>query len=70
MVLVLDSSLTNDFQNTEQVIGNAAHMLYSDPGRRFRFGLTIENCDTRFWFFGRAIAYVTEIFDFISVRFP
>ncbi|KAJ8072281.1 hypothetical protein PM082_015840 [Marasmius tenuissimus] len=61
-----DTDLDKVNQNIQQVVGNAAHMLYSDPRRRFRFGLTIENCDTRFWFFSRAVSYVSEGFDFIK----
>ncbi|KAJ8072287.1 hypothetical protein PM082_015846 [Marasmius tenuissimus] len=59
-----DTELDKVNQNIQQVVGNAAHMLYSDPRRRFRFGLTIENCDTRFWFFSRAVSYVSEGFNF------
>ncbi|KAL0065232.1 hypothetical protein AAF712_007743 [Marasmius tenuissimus] len=61
-----DTELDKVNQNIQQVVGNAAHMLYSDPRRRFRFGLTIENCDTRLWFFSRAVSYVSEGFNFIE----
>lgn len=37
-------------QNTEQLLGNAAHMIFSNPARRFRWGATAENASMRLWF--------------------
>ncbi|KAK0190707.1 hypothetical protein F5146DRAFT_1000692 [Armillaria mellea] len=49
-----------------KLVGNASQAMYADPTRRFMFGTTIENTTTRFWFFSRAIALVSEPFDFIK----
>ncbi|KAL0065214.1 hypothetical protein AAF712_007725 [Marasmius tenuissimus] len=49
-----------------QLLGNASHMMFSDPRRRFRFGLTIMDASTRLWFLSRAISFVSETFDFIK----
>ena len=56
-------------QNVSKVLGNAANVLYSDPGRRFLWGITIENTETRFWFISRSHIVVSETFDFTSVRY-
>ncbi|KAK1231589.1 hypothetical protein PQX77_005324 [Marasmius sp. AFHP31] len=53
-----------------QLLGNASHMMFSDPRRRFRFGLTILDASTRFWFFSRAISFVSQSFDFIKEPKP
>ncbi|KAL0065217.1 hypothetical protein AAF712_007728 [Marasmius tenuissimus] len=57
-------------ENSREIVQNAAHMLYSDARRRFRFGLSIDNCQTRFWYFSRAVWYVTARFDFIQTPKP
>ncbi|KAJ8072302.1 hypothetical protein PM082_015861 [Marasmius tenuissimus] len=49
-----------------QLLGNASHMMFSDPRRRFRFGLTIMDASMRLWFFSRAISFVSKAFDFIK----
>ncbi|KAJ8072300.1 hypothetical protein PM082_015859 [Marasmius tenuissimus] len=57
-------------ENSREIVQNAAHMLYSDARRRFRFGLSVDNCQTRFWYFSRAVWYVTARFDFIQAPQP
>ncbi|KAK0190699.1 hypothetical protein F5146DRAFT_1137526 [Armillaria mellea] len=57
------SDRNDDFK---KLVGNASQAMYADPTRRFMFGTTIENTTTRFWFFSRAIALVSEPFDFIK----
>ena len=39
-----------------------------DRRRRFAFGVTIENTDTRIWFCCRQIVFVTHRFDFMKVN--
>ncbi|KAF8524536.1 hypothetical protein JB92DRAFT_3250518 [Gautieria morchelliformis] len=43
-----------------------AHIMRKDPCRRFTYGLTIENTQTRIWFAGRSTVYVTKSFNFIQ----
>lgn len=38
-----------------------------DHRRRFTFGITVENKDTRIWFACRQIVFVTEKFDINKV---
>lgn len=42
--------------------------MRNDPARRFAFGLTIENTETRVWFASRSGVMVTEPFNFMKVR--
>ena len=44
-------------------------MMNVDHRRRFAFGVTIENTDTRIWFCCRQIIFVTRPFDFMKVNF-
>jgi hypothetical protein len=44
-------------------------MMNVDRRRRFAFGVTIENTDTRIWFCCRQIVFVTRRFDFMKVNF-
>ena len=44
-------------------------MMNVDRRRRFAFGITIENTDTRIWFYCRQIVFVTHRFDFMKVKF-
>ncbi|KAJ8083328.1 hypothetical protein PM082_009200 [Marasmius tenuissimus] len=55
---------TND--NVRKLLGNSTHMMSSDPRRRFRFGITIEDTQMRFWYFSRALNFVTHDFNFIT----
>ena len=43
-------------------------MMHVDHRRRFAFGTTIENTDTRIWFCCREIVFVTHRFDFMKVN--
>ena len=43
-------------------------MMNIDRRRRFAFGVTIENTDTRIWFCCRQIVFVTHCFDFMKVN--
>ncbi|KAL0061692.1 hypothetical protein AAF712_011500 [Marasmius tenuissimus] len=73
---LLDSVTTAEFKkkagnensddNVEKLLGNSTHMLSSDPRRRFRFGITIEDTQMRLWYFSRALNYVTHDFNFIT----
>ncbi|KAK0243020.1 hypothetical protein EDD85DRAFT_313071 [Armillaria nabsnona] len=49
-----------------KLVGNASQHMYADPTRRFMFGTTIEDTNTRFWFFSRAIVLTSESFNFIE----
>ncbi|EEC00111.1 hypothetical protein MPER_00003, partial [Moniliophthora perniciosa FA553] len=49
--------------NILRVVGNANHIMGSDPTRRFVFGMTVEYTDTRLWFFSRSHVFVTEKVD-------
>ena len=42
-------------------------MMNVDCRRRFAFGVTIENTDTRIWFCCRETVFVTQRFDFMKV---
>ncbi|KAL0567884.1 hypothetical protein V5O48_014111 [Marasmius crinis-equi] len=53
-------------ENARQLCTNASHAMGSDPRRRFRFGITIEDTQMRFWFFSRGFNFVTEDFNFIT----
>ena len=61
-------SMTLSGQNVERVLGNSAHLLYADAGRRFRFSVTIENTSMRLWFISRGACIVSKPFDFVRVR--
>ncbi|KAL0065090.1 hypothetical protein AAF712_007926 [Marasmius tenuissimus] len=60
------NTVENSNECVRQLLGNASHMMFSDPRRRFRFGLTILDASTRLWFFSRAISFVSDPFDFIK----
>ena len=42
-------------------------MMREDPRRRFTFGITMEDTETRFWFASRSTVLVTELKLFISL---
>lgn len=44
-------------------------MMNVDRRRRFAFGITIENTDTRIWFCCRQTVLVTRRFNFMEVSF-
>ena len=58
-----------DFQNILKILWSLHHMMNVDRRRRFVFGVTIENTDTRIWFCCRQIVFVTHRFDFMKVSF-
>ena len=51
------------------ILWSLDHMMNVDRRRRFAFGTTNENTDTRIWFFCREIALVTYRFDYMKVYF-
>ena len=57
------------FQNVLKILWSLHHMMNVDRRRRFAFGVTIENTDTRIWFCCRQIVFVTHRFDFMKVNF-
>ncbi|KAK1227040.1 hypothetical protein PQX77_010002 [Marasmius sp. AFHP31] len=73
---LLDSVTTAEFKkkagkensndNVRKLLGNSTHMMSSDPRRRFRFGITIEDTQMRFWYFSRALNFVTHDFNFVT----
>ncbi|KAK1231738.1 hypothetical protein PQX77_005147 [Marasmius sp. AFHP31] len=56
----------NLYDNVRKLLENATHMMFSDPRRRFRFGITIEDTQMRFWYFSRALNFVTHDFNFVT----
>ena len=57
------------FQNVSKILWNLHHIMHVDCRRRFAFGATIENTDTRIWFCCRQTVFVTQPFDFMKVNF-
>ena len=57
------------FQNVLKILWSLHHMMNVDRRRRFAFGVTVENTDTRIWFCCRQIVFVTHRFDFMKVNF-
>ena len=56
-------------QNVLKILWSLHHMMNVDRRRRFAFGVTIENTDTRIWFCCRQIIFVTHRFCFMKVNF-
>src|ERR1700678_4762661 len=56
-----------DFQNVVKILWSLHHVMNVDRRRRFAFGVTIENTDTRIWFCCRQTVFVTRRFDFMKV---
>ncbi|KAI0916700.1 hypothetical protein AcV5_003114 [Taiwanofungus camphoratus] len=52
--------------NVEKVVWGMHHCMREDPRRRFTFGLTIEDTNTRLWFCSRAEIMVTQPFNFMT----
>ncbi|KAI3608807.1 hypothetical protein WG66_003765 [Moniliophthora roreri] len=52
-----------DNKEARDIVGNANHIMGSDPTRRFIFGMTVEHTNTRIWFFSRSHVFVTEKID-------
>ncbi|TCD60211.1 hypothetical protein EIP91_010547 [Steccherinum ochraceum] len=57
-------------ENRQQFLGNAAHMMFNDPSRRFRYSVSIEDTDVRFWFLSRSICFATKIFNLATTPEP
>ncbi|TCD60210.1 hypothetical protein EIP91_010546 [Steccherinum ochraceum] len=66
--------LRNDFdsihENRQELLNNAADMMYADPSRRFRYSVSIEDTNMRFWFFSRTVCFATEVFKFAACPKP
>jgi hypothetical protein len=56
-------------QNYSKVAYNAMQTL-NDPCHRFTYGITIEDCDARLWFFNRGQVIVSQPFDWLTVSLP
>ncbi|KAF8811241.1 hypothetical protein BYT27DRAFT_7336283 [Phlegmacium glaucopus] len=52
--------------NVLKILWSLHHMMNIDHRRRFAFGVTIENTDTRIWFCCRQMIFVTRRFDFMK----
>ncbi|EEB92715.1 hypothetical protein MPER_08736, partial [Moniliophthora perniciosa FA553] len=58
-----DTKAEDRQDNILKILGNANHIMGSDPTRRFMFGMTVEHTDTRIWFFSRSHVFVTQKID-------
>ncbi|KAI3616466.1 hypothetical protein WG66_011376 [Moniliophthora roreri] len=56
--------------NIEQLLGNATRIMFSDPARRFRWSVSVENTSMRLWFMSRSICFVSKPFNFVTERKP
>ncbi|KAL5479060.1 hypothetical protein ACEPAI_2348 [Sanghuangporus weigelae] len=63
-VLRRTSSQESCTKNVRKIISNIQLAMVRDPGRRFSFGITVENTSMRLWFCSRASPVVSEPFDF------
>ncbi|KAJ7201727.1 hypothetical protein C8J57DRAFT_1154475 [Mycena rebaudengoi] len=52
--------------NMRKVLWSCRHILCNDPRRRFTFGLTFDDTETRVYFVCRSYVIVTEPFNFIT----
>ncbi|KAF8811221.1 hypothetical protein BYT27DRAFT_7252939 [Phlegmacium glaucopus] len=52
--------------NVLKILWSLHHMMGVDRRRRFAFGVTIENTDTRIWFCCRQMIFVTQRFNFMK----
>ncbi|KAF8524509.1 hypothetical protein JB92DRAFT_2806518 [Gautieria morchelliformis] len=62
----LGASESDRDDNIQKVLYAMAHIMRKDPCRRFTYGLTIKNTQTRIWFACRSTVYVTKSFNFIQ----
>ncbi|KAJ7164894.1 hypothetical protein C8R46DRAFT_900929 [Mycena filopes] len=58
----------NIIDNIRKVIWSCHNTLRADARRRFTFGITVEDAQTRIWYFSRSCAMATKPFDFIEER--
>ncbi|KAJ8083305.1 hypothetical protein PM082_009177 [Marasmius tenuissimus] len=56
----------NSNKNVRKLLGDSTHMMSSDPRRRFHFGIAIEDTQMQFWYFSRALNFVTYDLNFIT----
>ncbi|KAJ7178040.1 hypothetical protein C8R46DRAFT_1075652 [Mycena filopes] len=56
----------NIIDNIRKVIWSCHNTLRADARRRFTFGITVEDGQTRIWYFSRSCAMATKPFDFIE----
>ncbi|KAI3607815.1 other 1 protein kinase [Moniliophthora roreri] len=57
-------------KNIEQLLGNATRIMFSDPARRFRWSVSVENTSMRLWFMSRSICFVSKPFNFVTEQKP
>ncbi|KAF8909747.1 hypothetical protein CPB84DRAFT_1765365 [Gymnopilus junonius] len=60
------NSEADRLDNIEKVCWNSHHVMRNDARRRFTFGLTIEETDTRMWFFNRQAVRVSQSFNYMT----
>ncbi|TRM61264.1 hypothetical protein BD626DRAFT_501953 [Schizophyllum amplum] len=60
------SSAKYQFQNWTQINWELLHVARTEPGRRFCFGMTIENLLVRLWHLNREIMVVSKPFNFMT----
>ncbi|KAL5525385.1 hypothetical protein ACEPAF_9255 [Sanghuangporus sanghuang] len=58
------SSQESRVKNARKIVSNIQLAMVRDPGRRFSFGITVENTSMRLWFCSRASPVVSKPFDF------
>ncbi|KAL5496161.1 hypothetical protein ACEPAH_3078 [Sanghuangporus vaninii] len=58
------SSQESCVKNARKIVSNIQLAMVRDPGRRFSFGITVENTSMRLWFCSRASPVVSKPFDF------
>lgn len=68
LVICYDQILTHLRQNATKVMWSMNHIMREDARRRFVIGFSIDDCDMRLWYFSRSDAYVSEPFNFLTVR--
>ncbi|KAI6009595.1 hypothetical protein F5J12DRAFT_824420 [Pisolithus orientalis] len=62
-----DAGVSDDCKDDEEkVISALHHIMHGDPCRRATFGVTIDNTQMRFWFTCRAVALMSEPFNFMT----
>ncbi|KAK7026718.1 hypothetical protein VNI00_015491 [Paramarasmius palmivorus] len=77
---IVDSAVNHEYKkwddiamvnaNVVQLLGNSARILFSDPARRFRWSVSVENTTMRFWFLSRSVCFVSKPFNFVTQHKP
>ncbi|EEB99710.1 hypothetical protein MPER_00554, partial [Moniliophthora perniciosa FA553] len=57
-------------ENVEQLLENATGLLFSDPLRRFRWSVSVEDTTMRLWFLSRTVCFVSKPFNFVMEQKP